>query len=48
MMRNDRDKLRRLLLFLNNKDQRQKLAKVMGSVADDEDPGETGKKHDEI
>ena len=42
-MRNDRNKLRRLIRFLNNKDQRQKFAKLMGTTGDDDEPGEIGK-----
>ncbi|XP_038048100.1 transcription initiation protein SPT3 homolog isoform X2 [Patiria miniata] len=37
LMRKDRSKLRRLLQFLHHKDQRQKLAKVMGTSGEDED-----------
>ncbi|XP_033635874.1 transcription initiation protein SPT3 homolog [Asterias rubens] len=40
LMRNDRNKLRRLIRFLNNKDQRQKFAKLMGTTGDDDEPGE--------
>ncbi|XP_022089986.1 transcription initiation protein SPT3 homolog isoform X2 [Acanthaster planci] len=46
LMRHDRDKLRRLLQFLHHRDQRQKLAKMMGTSGEDEEltPGDLDQK----
>ena len=42
LARKDRDKLRRLVKFLNFKDQKQKFAKMLGTMEEEDAYSETG------